>query len=122
MKELTMKGILICLSIFLLTLGYSSSIYSAEGSNENKTKNEMNKSSMTVQELPQEVKKSLEGRCPVQDAKSVRKETYKGETAYEVTCEKNGRTSYILITKYGKIVREESSRYEQNERQQGESK
>lgn len=117
-----MKGILLCLGIFIFTLGYSASVYSAESSNENNAKNEMNKSSQTVQDLPQEVKKSLEGRCPVQDAKSVRKETYKGETAYEVTCEKNGKTSYILITKYGKIVREESSRYEQNERQQGESK
>lgn len=117
-----MKGILICLSIFLFTLGYSSSIYSAEGSTEDKTKKEMSKSSQTVQELPQEVKKSLEGRCPVQDAKSVRKETYKGETAYEITCEKDGKTSYILIDKSGKIVREESSRYEQKERQQGESK
>jgi hypothetical protein len=52
--------------------------------------------------------------------KNVKKETYKGETAYEITCEKNGKTSYILVDKSCKGIREESSSYEQNERQKGE--
>jgi uncharacterized protein YpmB len=75
---------------------------------------------MTAEELPEAVKKSVEGRCPVTDMKNVKKETYKGETAYEITCEKNGKTSYILVDKSCKGIREESSSYEQNERQKGE--
>lgn len=110
-----MKGILICLIVIAFATSNTFSIYAADDTSQTKAKNEVNKATSTINELPGKVKSALTNRCPTQDVKDVTKESYQGKTAYEVTCTKNGTTHYILMDKNGKLIRDESSKYEQNE-------
>jgi uncharacterized protein with von Willebrand factor type A (vWA) domain len=95
-------------------------VYSADNSIDDKAQKEMNKAKQAMEDLPETVKKSIDDKCPAADLKGVKKETYKGETAYEITCQKDNKPVYILIDKSGNVVREESTKYKQNEQQNGE--
>ena len=106
-----MKKILISLCIIAFAAGYISSVYTADDDDKSKK----NETTITVKELPDNVSKALVNRCPSENVKEVSKVTYQGKKAYEITCTKDGKTHYILLDEDGKLIHDQSTKYEQNE-------
>ena len=110
-----MNKILISLCVIAFATGYISSVYSSDDDNKSNT----DKTTITAKDLPDDVSDALVNRCPPENVKEISKVTYQGKTAYEITCTKDGTTHYILMDKEGKLIRDQSTKYEKNNNDNG---